>query len=135
MWLGETLGNLADRVTQSWVWTTGRRVDLGEHPWLAGPVGSTRRIGADFFDRWAVAEGLRVERDPSGLGLLPSFAVLAGGGFDPAVVHPAVAEFYERTADFDIDVWPEWGGLVRPWWPPSSAAGWGNSTCRSPRST
>lgn len=114
MWLGECLGSLADRATGRWVRATGRRVDLGEHPWLAGPVGSTRRIGADFFDRWAAAEGLRVDRGPSERGLLPSFGALAGGGFDPAAVHPAVGEFYERTAAFDMDFRPEWGGLVRP---------------------
>lgn len=114
MWLGERLGNLADRSIQRWVRATGRRVDLGEHPWLAGPVGSSHRIGADFFDRWAAAEGLRVDRASPGRGLLPSFAALAGGGFDPAAVHTAVGEFYERTADFALDVWPEWGGLVRP---------------------
>lgn len=114
MWLGERLGNLADRTTQRCVRATGRAVDLGEQSWLSGPVGSGRRIGADFFDRWAAAEGLRVDRGPAGRGLLPSFAALAGGGFDPAAVHPAVGEFYERTADFAVDVWPEWGGLFRP---------------------
>ncbi|MDB5306916.1 MAG: hypothetical protein JWO38_1118 [Gemmataceae bacterium] len=114
MWLGESRGNSVDWATQKWVQATGRRVDLAEHPWLDGPVGSTRGIGADYFDRWAAAAGLRVTRHRSGKGLLPSFAALAGGGFDPAAVDPAVGEFYERAADFDPDVWSEWSGLFRP---------------------
>ncbi len=114
MWLGESRGNLIDWSTQKWVQTTGRSIDLATHPWLAGPVGSTRGIGLDYFDKWAAAEGLRVERRPSGGGLLPSFADLAGDGFDPACVDPSVVEFYERAGDFDLDVWSEWCGLFRP---------------------
>src|SRR5437868_324712 len=114
MWLGETRGNLIDWSTQKWVQATGRRVDFAKYPWLAGPIGSTRGIGLNYFDQWAAAEGLRVEQHRSGKSLLPSFAALAGGGFDPTSVHPAVAEFYERAADFDVDVWSEWSGLFRP---------------------
>ncbi|HVR98977.1 MAG TPA: hypothetical protein VMW27_20320 [Thermoanaerobaculia bacterium] len=114
MWLGESRGNLIDWSTQKWVQTTGRSIDLAKHPWLAGPIGSTRGIGLDYFDKWAAAEGLRVQRHPSGKGLLPSFAALSGDGFDPAGVGPAVAEFYERAADFDLDVWSQWCGLFQP---------------------
>src|SRR5204862_1813014 len=102
MWLGEARGDLIDWSTQKWVQATGRRVDLATHPWLTGPTGSTRGIGLDYFNKWAAAEGWRVEPHGSGRGLLPSFAALAGGGFDPAAVDPAVGEFYERAADFDI---------------------------------
>jgi hypothetical protein len=114
MWLGESRGNLIDWITQRWVQATGRRIDLAGHPWLAGPIGSTRGIGIDYFDKWAAAEGLRVERHGSGAGLLPSFAALAGDGFDPKSVDPAVAEFYERSTNFELDAWAEWSGLFRP---------------------
>jgi hypothetical protein len=46
--------------------------------------------------------------------LLPSFAALAGDGFDPKSVDPAVAEFYERSTNFELDAWAEWSGLFRP---------------------
>lgn len=114
MWLGDRRGNLIDWATQKWVWATGRWVDLTTHPWLSGPVGSTRGVGHDYFDRWAAAENLSVARYRSGKGLLLSFAALAGPEFDASTVNPAIAEFYERTADFEIDVWSEWGGLFRP---------------------
>lgn len=114
MWLGDRRGDLIDWLTQRWVWLTGRRVDLAADPWLAGPVGSTHGIGLDYFDRWAAAEGMVVARHRSGTGLLPSFAALGGPQFDASAVAPQVAEFYERTADFEVDVWSEWSGLFRP---------------------
>lgn len=113
MWLGERRGHLIDWLTQRWVRATGRRVDTAAHPWLAGPVGPTRGIGPDFLDRWAAQNGLAVTR-PVAAGLLPSFSALAGERFDPAAVDPAVAAFYERTSEFDLDLWSEWSGLFNP---------------------
>lgn len=114
MWLGERRGNLIDWSTQQWVRATGRHVDLAAFPWLAGPVGSTRGIGLDYFDKWAAGEGLEVRRYRSGKGLLLSFAALSGPEFDASAVSPAIADFYEHAADFEIDVWSEWRGLFRP---------------------
>ncbi len=114
MWLGDRRGNLIDWLTQRWVWATGRCVDLATDPWLAGPVGQTRGVGLDYFDKWAAAENLTVTRHRSGKGLLPSFAALSGPDFDSSAVAPEVAEFYERAADFEMDVWSEWSGLFRP---------------------
>jgi hypothetical protein len=114
MWPGERRGNLVDWLTQRWVCATGRRVDLAANPWLDGPTGTARGIGPDYFEKWAAAEGLSVVRHSSGKGLLPTFADLSGPGFDAAAVDPAVAEFYERAVDFEMDVWSEWSGLFRP---------------------
>lgn len=112
-WLGEERGYVSDWVTQRWVQATGRSVDLEEHPWLDAPVGETRGIGPDFFDRLANREGLAVRRDGS-RGLLPDFGALAGDAFDPGAVDPAVARFYERTADYEISVWSQWSAAFRP---------------------
>lgn len=114
MWLGDRRGNLIDWSTQRWVYATGRRVDLSAHPWLDGPIGNTQGVGLDYFDQWAAAENLSVVRHQSSKGLLPVFAALSGPNFDAFAVDPAVGEFYERAADFDMDVWSEWSGLFRP---------------------
>ena len=71
-------------------------------------------IGLDYFDKWAAAENLAVTRYKTGKGLLASFAELTGPEFDASTVHPAVAEFYERSTDFEMDVWSEWNGIFRP---------------------
>ena len=107
-------GSLADRVTQHWVRGTGQRVLLADAPWLDGPRGDVDRIGTDFFHRYAERHGFRVESSSAGRGLLSDFSVLDGPECVTAKVHPAVAQFYEQTAAFDLDVWSEWSGLFRP---------------------
>ncbi len=114
MWLGEERGNLIDYLTQRWVRMTGRKIDLAAAPWLAGPVGQTRGVGLDYFEKWAAAENLTVDRHRSGKGLLTAFAGLGGSDFDAAAIDPAVVEFYEHAADFEMDVWSEWSRPFRP---------------------
>ena len=112
-WLGEDRGNAADWTTQLWVRCTGRRIELGELPWLAGPVGETTAIGRDYFDRLGAREGLVTRRSESG-GLLPTLDALAAPGLDPARIHPAVRAFYERTGEYEMESWAEWCGAFRP---------------------
>lgn len=114
IWLGDQKGNLVDWSTQKWVQATGRIVDLPRTPWLSGPIGSTRGIGVDFFDKWASEKQWIVTRCTTGKGLLPSFDGLASPGFDAKAIQPAVANFYERAAEYDMDVWSEWSGLFKP---------------------
>jgi hypothetical protein len=105
LWLGERHGNLSDYITQLWVRLTGRRVDLATQPWLAGPVGSTRGIGTDFFRILAREEGLLVTE---GRGLLPDFDLVCPG------TAPGVRHFYENTAEYDLEAWSEWCSFFRP---------------------
>lgn len=113
VWLGERRGNLVVWLTRRWVRATGRRVELGDTPWLAGPIGRTRGIGGDFFEELADREGLDL-RGGADLGLLPDFDALAAPDFDPSAVSPAVADFYERTGAFGLDSWAQWSGGFRP---------------------
>jgi hypothetical protein len=113
VWLGERRGYLTDWSTQRWVQLTGRRVRLADAPWLAGPAGSPRGIGADFFTALAQHEGLAVRRSAAA-GLVPDFAALAAPDFDPRTVDPAIAAFYAHTAAYELDSWAEWGGAFRP---------------------
>lgn len=113
MWLDDARGHAVDWSTQRWVQLTGRRVSLDEHPWLSGPMGKPSGIGARVFETYAAESSLRLaDAEPS--GLLPEFRRLAGPHFDPAAVAPAVAEFYEHTSEYDMDVWSHWCGAFRP---------------------
>lgn len=106
-------GAFVDRVTQRWVRATGTRVALADAPWLDGPVGDVDRIGMDFFARFVERRGWRlIENEPC--GLLDSFSVLRGITFDPERVAPGVARFYERTSEYDFDVWSQWSGVFHP---------------------
>lgn len=113
MWLDDARGHAIDWSTQRWVQFTGRRVSLDEHPWLSGPVGKPSGIGARFFETFAAESSLRLA-NARPCGLLSDFRSLAGPHFDPASVHPAIAEFYERTSEYDMDVWSHWCGAFRP---------------------
>jgi hypothetical protein len=100
-----------DRFTQSWVKTTGRRVDLASQPWLRGPIGAPERIG----DKWIADEAARLggEAQPGG-GLLGSMQQLAGEGFDPSSLAEPVVDFYEHTSAWRMDVWSQWCPAALP---------------------
>ena len=108
MWLGAKRGYLSDWTTQQWVRGTGRRIEAGNFTWLDGPTGDTRSIGPLFFDRYAAQAGAEIL--PGGpRGLVPDLTAVVGGP-----VNPAVAAFYERTSDYDMDCWSEWSPLFQP---------------------
>jgi hypothetical protein len=113
VWLGERRGHLVDWVTQRWVEITGRRVALADAPWLTGPSGSVRGIGADFFARWGEAQGMRVLPSGPDSGLVDGLAALAGPAFDPAAVHPAIDDFYAHTSAYDLRIESRWSGPFR----------------------
>jgi hypothetical protein len=110
-WLGARRGHLSDWTTQQWVRSTGRRVDLREHPWLDGPWAPATGIGESYFADVAAREGL--ELGPAD-GLLPSFEALRSEAFDPGAVDPRIVDFYERTARFRLQLWSQWSPLHRP---------------------
>ncbi|REK08786.1 MAG: hypothetical protein DWQ36_08180 [Acidobacteria bacterium] len=113
-WLGDRRGAAVDWATQRWVQLTGRRLEVDEGHWLDGPYGSTDRIGADFFSRWASERGLEVMPSSPDAGLMPSLSELDGPGFDSRRVHPLVRDFYEHTAAYRLDIWSQWSGFFRP---------------------
>jgi hypothetical protein len=115
IWLGANAGYLSDWLTQQWVCATGRAVDLGATPSLAGVTGKTSGIGLRFFDELAAERGWEVDRT-SGVarGLIEDFAALRSPAFDPDQVHPEVVRFYQRTSEYDLDAWAQWCGFFRP---------------------
>jgi hypothetical protein len=76
--------------------------------------GDTDVIGTDFFARLAEREGLVLTRNGAPRGLVPDLSVLESSGCSIQELHPAVARFYERTSEYDFDVWSEWSGFFRP---------------------
>jgi hypothetical protein len=110
-WLGARRGHLSDWTTQQWVRRTGRRIDLRDEAWLDGPWAPTTGIGERFFEDYAA----RNELDPSpASGLLPSFDALRSDAFDPGAVDSRIAEFYEHTRRFRLDLWSQWSPIHRP---------------------
>ena len=85
----------------------GRTVRKADVPWLLGPMGPDGEIGERPYDLVAEREGLTIERAATDAGLIPDFGVLAGPAFDASKTAPAVRDFYEHTARYDLDVWSE----------------------------
>jgi hypothetical protein len=111
LWLGERRGHLSDWTTQQWVRRTGRGIDLREAPWLDGPWAPTTGVGERFFEDYAGRNRLE---PVAAKGLLPSFEALRSDAFDPGAVDPRIAELYEQTGRFRLDLWSQWSPLHRP---------------------
>jgi hypothetical protein len=107
-------GRLSDWITQRWVQATGHRVDLSVDTWLRGPVGDVDVIGHDYFARLAARHGLEIDETSSPRGLLRHLSVLASPTCDTSAVPAEVAAFYERTSEYEFDVWSDWSPLFRP---------------------
>jgi len=103
---------LQDWLSQLWVMWRGRRVDQGAIAWLFGPYGDVDVIADHYIERLAREESLEVERRAEGVGLLDSMEDMLGD--DVSRVDPKVRAFYERTADFGLEVWSEWCWFFRP---------------------
>lgn len=113
-WLGRRHGRLGDWFTQRWVQATGRPVSVSEYPWLDAISGDTDVIGTDFFARVAEREGLVLARTDAPRGLVPDLSVLEGPSCSIKDLDRTVVDFYERTSEYDFDVWSDWSGLFRP---------------------
>ena len=107
-------GRLSDWTTQRWVQATGRAVTWSDHPWLEAPVGDVDVIGLDFFHRYAERHGWQVVSDGDSRGLVEDFQEIRGPGCQPDQVDVEIARFYERTSDYDFDIWSQWSGVFRP---------------------
>jgi hypothetical protein len=92
---------LQDWLSQCWVMLRGRRVDLGDVAWLAGPYGDVDVIADAYVEGLAADEDLIVERNAAA-GLLPSMRDLLGD--DVRRLDPRVAAFYEHT-DHRLSLW------------------------------
>lgn len=84
---------------------TGQQVSFEEHPWLRGPVGDPERIGDEWLGREAQRLGGGLVE---GGGLLGSMSLLAGDGFDASAIAKPVADFYESTDRWRLEVWSQW---------------------------
>lgn len=79
-----------------------------------GPFGNVGSIADDFIARLASEEHLEVEQNVKAGGLLPSMQGLALSESDYDRLSPAVIDFYENTAQYDLELWIEWNAYFRP---------------------
>ncbi|WP_400190367.1 hypothetical protein [Hymenobacter sp. B81] len=100
-----------DWFTQQWAIFWGRRIEPLAVPWLTGPLGSVGVIADSFVDKLAEQEGLVVERNAAGRGLLPSIMELQLSEAEVARLSPAIIDFYEKTSRYRLTFLVQWN----PW--------------------
>jgi hypothetical protein len=94
-----------DAMAQAWMVATSRRVRSEQVPWLLGPIAGSDVVGHALGGRTSTG---------ADHGLLPSFGALAGSTFDPSDVDPRIADFYEHTTRWRLDLWSEWSPVAWP---------------------
>ncbi|MDP3894865.1 hypothetical protein [Nocardioides sp.] len=94
---------------------TGRKVDLeGRERWLDAPVSRSPRVSTEWLEAEAARHGGVLGAEDPRAGLLPTMAALDGPGFDAALLHPDIRDFYEHTAAWQMEVWTGWSPLFWP---------------------
>lgn len=92
----------------AWIALTGKVVKFKDHPWLEGPTSDSDVVGDEYYNRYAAANGLTVDKTTTG-GLLEDFKEVLSPD-DPllAKLNPRVAHFYEHTVQYKLEVWSQW---------------------------
>lgn len=82
-----------------------------EHAWLEAPRSASTQVA----DSWLSAEAGRIgaEVRPGG-GLLESMSVLDGPHVDTRRLDPQVADFYQNTSVWRMEVWSQWEFPFQP---------------------
>lgn len=114
MWLNKKAGYLQDWITQVWVKTTGKKFNPQDDDWLLGPIGDTRIIKDKFFKDLASSENLSISENEKGTGLMDSMDALLPDESDRKNIHPEIINFYERTSDYNFEIWSEWCSFYKP---------------------
>ncbi|GAA4379912.1 hypothetical protein [Hymenobacter koreensis] len=102
-----------DWFTQQWAIFWGTRIDPRAVPWLVGPLGSLGVIADHFVEKVAEQEGLVVERNATGQGLIPSMKELQLPGAEFARLSPAIVDFYEKTSLYRLAFRVQWNPLFK----------------------
>ncbi len=114
MRINQRIGHLQDWITQVWVKLTGRRFDPADDVWLTGPIGGTDIIKDKFIQILAENENLEIQQDSVDAGLLESFDALRLSSEEMNLLNPQVIDFYEKTSNYNFEIWSEWRGFFKP---------------------
>ena len=105
------LGRLISLLIRGWIRVTGKTYTRESAPWLFGPYEKGDIIGDRFFERFASENTLRVDRNAKEAGLVPDFSILDSSTFNASKCHPLIADFYEKTSGYKMEIWSQWYSL------------------------
>lgn len=109
------VSHLLDLGSRKFWQITGREIDLdGHYRWLRAPISQSATVGDEWLEAEATRHGGAVLRESPTAGLLPSIAALDGPGFDSQRLRPEIRDFYEHTAEWQMEVWTAWSPVFWP---------------------
>jgi hypothetical protein len=114
MRINKKYGHLQDWITQVWVKSTGRRYSPEIDYWLVGPIGDTEIIKDKFIQELATTENLEVKENIVNGGLLENFEDLNLTYLEKKLLNPRIVDFYEKTSEYNFEIWSEWCGFYKP---------------------
>jgi hypothetical protein len=79
-----------------------------------GPYGNVEVIEDNYVALLAESEGLTLQKNMPGFGLVESMDVYELSPEEKARLRPEVVDFYENTIDYELEVWSEWCAAYRP---------------------
>lgn len=105
---------LQDWLSQCLCIATGRRIEPSQYDWLMGPFGNVDVIEDRYVEDLARVEGLTIEKNRPGMGIVESLDCLGFDAQERAKLRPEVADFYEHTFNYEFEVWTQWCQFYRP---------------------
>lgn len=114
MRINKKTDHLQDWITQVWVKATGRTFNPLIDTWLIGPIGGRDIIKDKFIHELAEKENLEICQSPNDKGLLETFDDLQLSVEERKLLNPMVIDFYEKTSNYNFEIWSEWCGFFKP---------------------
>lgn len=106
--------NGLDWFTQQWNILFGRKLKLEADDWLLGPFGREGGIGEQMIEQLAQAENLIIQRNLKDTGLIPNIKDLELSEAEMAQIHPKIIDFYQKTANYDLQLNVKWNPFFKP---------------------
>lgn len=106
--------NGLDWFTQQWNILFGRKLKLEADDWLLGPFGREGGIGEQMIEQLAQAENLIIQRNLKDTGLIPNIKDLGLSEAEMAQIHPKIIDFYQKTANYDLQLNVKWNPFFKP---------------------
>ena len=90
----------------------GKRLNISDVPWLDGMQGNTV-LSEHFYKDFAYKNNINCVRPKNAYGLVDDFNSLNSCNFDTTKVQQQIIDFYEKTSNYQFDIWMQWKGVFQ----------------------
>ncbi|SHI95500.1 hypothetical protein SAMN04488096_10673 [Mesonia phycicola] len=104
---------LQDWLTQQWVISFGKKININKHSWLIGPFGSLNITGEGFINQLAEKENLVLERELPNCGLIRNIEQLNLPEEQVEKLSKKVIDFYVNTSNYNLGLKVTWNPFFK----------------------